>query len=493
MAESIAYTAKKSGALWIQPDGPNTKPYFLGCHDVGDLEEPGGGIELIRCFKPDGSGWDVVGQTESPPDPVTLDITGLLFKERDYLEKVRCPFGLYILHRSCGQANVFANYERGEILQRVRRASRTYSGLVMREEDASSTVAVALEAWPPLLDVDSLVVDRMTTSEVNALNGIDANLESRCYGDCGETLDQGEHAVIAADSAAGPATANILFSEDEGLTWAAGAADPFGAGLHAMAVVRFPIGRDTIRILAAEQGVVATQGLVAYSDDDGATWTTVNIGGPAAGHGPITGRSLFALDQLHIWLATRVGYIYFSEDGGETWTAQEAGVVTVTDYYFIHFADGFNGIAGAAADVIAVTTDGGQTWAAATATGGGGEIFCGWALDENRFWVGTDDGTLWFSNDGGTTWTQRTGWTGSATGDIKDLAFVNEYQGFMAYDTAAAVGKILRTIDGGYTWELLTTPTVGALNRLVAPKHNLAYAVGEASGGTGVILKVHAA
>ena len=40
----------RMGALWVQPDGPNTEPKFLGCHELGDLSEAEGGVELIRCF-----------------------------------------------------------------------------------------------------------------------------------------------------------------------------------------------------------------------------------------------------------------------------------------------------------------------------------------------------------------------------------------------------------------------------------------------------------
>jgi len=484
------FTSKKNGALWIQPDGPNSAVHFLGCHDLGDLSVPEGGIELLRCIRPDGSGWDVVGSTETPPDPVTVTITSLLAKERDWLEKVRCPFAIYILHRNCGNADVFSNYVRGEILGWARRASRTYAGLVMREEDTSSTLEVELEARPPLMDVDALVVDRISTTEVNALNGVDANMDQRCYGDCGETLDQGEAVVIAADSAVGPATANILFSDDEGRTFAAGATDPFGAGLNALSVVRFPIGRNLVRILAGKAAVGGAQGEVAYSDDGGTTWTVVSIGGVAAGHGVTAPKGLFALDQRHIWLASALGYIYFSEDGGETWAVVEAGVVTVGSYAFTHFADELNGIAGAPADILAVTTDGGETWAAATATGGGGDLLGGVALDANRYWVGDDDGKLWFSTDGGTTWTQRTGWTGSGTGDVEDLAFVDDFRGFMVHNSAGGVGTILRTINGGYDWEALDTPTNSGLNSIVAPKANLAFAVGEVNAGSGVILKV---
>ena len=64
------------GAVFVQTDGPNTKPDFVGCVDVDTLTEPGGAIDtLIRCFKTDGTGWNVLGSTITPADPVTTTIT----------------------------------------------------------------------------------------------------------------------------------------------------------------------------------------------------------------------------------------------------------------------------------------------------------------------------------------------------------------------------------------------------------------------------------
>ena len=88
------YNSRK-GALWVQPDGPNNETYFLGCHDLDDVAEPiSGGVTPVRKFDPHGRGWITVGRNNAPPDPVTTTITGLLFSQRDWLEKLSCPFFL---------------------------------------------------------------------------------------------------------------------------------------------------------------------------------------------------------------------------------------------------------------------------------------------------------------------------------------------------------------------------------------------------------------
>src|SRR4030042_4226405 len=152
-----------TGRVWIQPGGPGNPVYMLSCNDTGDLTESFGGIELLRCFNAEGNGWDVVGQTESPPEAITFSLESLIGEDRDWLENVHCPFSLYVLNRSCGRADVFSNYVRGEILPNCRIAQRTYSNLAMREDDTPSTLGIDIEAWPPLVDVTPLTVARMTT------------------------------------------------------------------------------------------------------------------------------------------------------------------------------------------------------------------------------------------------------------------------------------------------------------------------------------------
>jgi photosystem II stability/assembly factor-like uncharacterized protein len=248
---------------------------------------------------------------------------------------------------------------------------------------------------------------------------------------------------------------------------------------------------NTERWLVAEEAPAAGQGDVAYSDDSGATWTTVTIGGAAAGHGATLGGALFVVDTGAIWLASAAGYIYKSEDGGESWTAKESGGITTNDYNHIHFFDSDTGVAVAAGDIVALTEDGGETWTAGTATGGGGDLLACWMPEEDTIWVGTDDGDIYYSHDFGTTWTERTGLSGTPA-SVNDVEFFDSQVGFIAVDTAAPVGTISQTILGGYSWRAITTATNSGLNALHVVNQNLAFMVGEANGGTAFIGKLAA-
>jgi photosystem II stability/assembly factor-like uncharacterized protein len=489
MAEDALKTSQ--AALWIQPDGPNTEKFFLGCHDLDDISAPEGGTELIRKFKPDGTGWEVTTTKKAPPDPVTTTVTTLLFKQRDWIEKIKnCPFVLYILFRECGRADVFNNFVRGLILQSARISGRTYGQAVRREEDLESTVAAEIEAKPPMLNALDLTVERIPSVEVQALNDVAYNRQARCYGPCGATLDPGDQAYVFADSS-GAATPNSYYSNDEGQTWTIFPTDPAFGNFHIMAGVRAQMDRNTIRIIVGREGLGgALQGQMAYTDNFGTAWTIANVGGAGAQHGPVYGGGLWVQDQ-YLWLASSLGYIYVSRDYGETWVAMSPGTLTVQNLNAIHFCDNMNGMAVGLTGVCLKTVDGGLTWAAMTVPAVQ-TSYTVQMIDAKRAWVGQGAGGLWYTADGGVTWTQRTGWTGSGAGSVRSLSFLNELIGFMAYNTAGVVGSVLRTIDGGHEWQVLTTPTNSGLNQIAAIREDLAYAVGEPNGGTAVFLKIRA-
>ncbi|MDD1710409.1 MAG: hypothetical protein LUQ37_05830, partial [Methanoregulaceae archaeon] len=199
------------------------------------------------------------------------------------------------------------------------------------------------------------------------------------------------------------------------------------------------------------------------------------------------------LDQYHIWVGTKLGYIYKSVDGGATFTAVESGVIAITTWQALHFSDENNGMAVTAGDVIITTQDGGITWTAVTATGSGADLVSCYMIDANRLWVGTATGRLFYSRDGGTTWTERTG-QGFGTLHIYDIEFVtgSDLIGFLISTAAGPISTIFRTIDGGFSWQPLDTPTNVGLNDLMIADADHVFAVGEAVGGHPVVVKVTA-
>ena len=263
----------KQGRLWIQPKGPGTEMHLLSCKDADSIEAPEGGIELVRCFNDSGEGWVVVGEKLTVPDQGSFGITGLLYEDRDYLERITWPYPLYVLFRDMGRADEVNNYVRGQIMTNARRTARTYENVVAREEDNESTLVVPIEFYD-LLDIDRLVAERMTTAATLGLNAIAANRDFRPASAPGGLLQVGEDVVAGGLSAVAPGTGDLLFSYDFGQSWAAGTTDPLAAGKDATAVARFMVGRNVFRTLVIKEAEAAAQGVAAFSDDNGATWAT---------------------------------------------------------------------------------------------------------------------------------------------------------------------------------------------------------------------------
>jgi photosystem II stability/assembly factor-like uncharacterized protein len=489
MANTVDLTSRM-GAAWVQPGGPNTEPFFAGCVTVGDVTDPKTGIgSQIFCINQTGDGFDVVGQTLSQPGLATTSIESGIHALRGYFEKLTCPFTLYIQLRTCGRADVFDNYVRGLIMKQARVSSRGWSNFVHKSDDNPAMQSFEIQAPSGIEEYAKIAAIRPATAEAAALNDIARQAPAACYSDCGATVAPCDILVAAAD-AVGGVTANVQRSVDGGTTWAATAADPFAIGRNISSVVCFPMSNTVNRILVSVLGAAAAvQGMTAYSDDNGATWVTTNVGGAAAGHGAPYGGALFALDNKHIWLASAGGYIYFSSNGGVTWAVQEAGTIHAAAYNAIHFVDNSNGVAVGAAGVVAYTRNGGVTWTRGGLVTGNPALWGVVILDANRVWIGGAAGTLAYSNDFALTWGYRTSPNIIATDVIRDIKSVNNYVLWIAVNTVAPVGSFLRSVDGGWSWEEWALPTNVGLNAIEVCNTNNLFGVGGIAAATAFIAK----
>ena len=493
MSEDLTPVYAGGWAAFVQPDGPNTQPVYLACHDFDDPEQDLGDLNLGFCPDPNQPNkWKVTSSYQSEPSPVEFSITTSVRKTKDVMQAVDCPVPIYLLEM-CGKRNVFTNWDSQAVI--FDPAVITSKGLqnVAKKDpsdqnESMKSFGIAAERMD---NPFRPVAGRLSIAEPGGLNGIAMCGTAKCADACGEAQALGQSLVVIGDAiASSPSdTARTWRTSDKGQTWTISAAAPFGAAIDVGPVVCLEMGGGTTRWMVARAETGAGPAQIAYSDNNGATWTTVTVGS-TNGQYALSGKSLFALDAEHIWLATSGGYIYFSRDGGATWTAQHSGTLTAQNLYFITGADERNLFAGGVADAMLKSSDGGLSWSLVTATGSGDTIVSGAVITKKKFWVGTNFGRLWFTNDGGTTWTQRR-FSGDQSGTVTGIGFANRLVGFMLHNTTAPVGRVFYTINGGWNWELLsTTPTNAGLNDLLVLGPDLAYVVGEPSGGTAVILRV---
>lgn len=477
-----------NGAVFVQTLGPNTRPRFIGCVDVDALNETGGAIDtLIRCFRTDGQGWDTVNATYTPPEPVTTTLTTLIEGSANSLELVKNGLATLFIHqRDGGKADAFSNFIRSWALEDIFIGERTVNDIAMREEDNPSTMAFGISAMPPLYKIFQKTAGRIAIGTPEAVNAITF---------CGiiPGLEQIGFAVTDATSGSPSDEGGIWYTRDGGLTWTETTTQPFAGAENVSGVACFALGRNTTRVVVTRGTTdVAAPMEIAYSDNWGLTWTVVAVGSVNGQFAP-GAESIFALDAYNIWLVAGNGYIYYSDDAGLTWTTQNAGVATVNALWAINFVTDRIGYAVGAADTILKTEDGGQSWTATLDNTGVVAIIRTLdVLDSDHVWVGTSTGRLWYTEDGGETWEERA--FGGGTGIVSAVKFADGSSlfGFMLHNTAVPVGSVYSTIDGGHSWDLVTTFTNTGLNNLFVIDLNTAYVTGEVQGGTGVLGKVFA-
>lgn len=470
-------------SLWVQPGGPNTEPKYLGCHGVGDLTEPFGDVTMLYCPDPSKVGAFVVKNSFSgEPGAITTSIETDLRKTADYLEDVgRCPIPIYIHKVSCGRRDVFTNFDRTFVLRQARITSRALGNLAARNSGAEGETTQTFEISAQFLTrIFNLEAARISLTETESLTGIAICGEDRCAGDCGVEQSVGDAIYVASKALVGSAanTADVLVSLNGG-AFANTAADPFGGGEDVQGIVCFKVGRDTTRVLVARGTTdVAHPAEIAFTDDGGATWTSVNVGS-TNGEFVANGHALFALDRYHIWLGTSDGRIYFSSDAGLTWTVQDNAVVSATDIVGISFYDTLRGFAVYTGGEVASCSDG-LSWSAKTASGATTTTDIH-AITQYDVWVTGANG-MWFSKDGGTTWTQRN------TIPIGAVDFLDELFG-MAVGSAAS-GSIYMTINGGYDWQVLPAIANSGMVDVSVISPSLAYVAGNINSATGFLAKI---
>lgn len=472
------------GSIFIQY-GPNRPPAFLGCHGIDELSQSQGDINLIWCKDPaKQNGFVVAGSYRDAPEPPAFTITEVVADALSLLEDIQDKLTVIINYAPTGRPDDFLNWQRSTILTGVTVTSLQESPVSVRTPDDQSEVTkeyeFGAENW---YTVYNNILARQVTTEANPINGMAAS-----------KVDPRDKLVACADAGAG-VTANVLITTDGGSNWAATAADPHAVDEDLKAIVTFPVSSTVERILVVRgpSVPVGTALEVAYSDNNGVSWSPVTVGS-TINEGAIGGNALFALDKFHIWLVTDGGKIYFSADGGVSWTSQASGVVTALNA--IHFIDNNNGIAGGASGVILVTADGGDTWSLAATTGTTDPVMSVFRINATNLWVGVDktagSQTAFYSEDNGDTWASRT-FAGSGAGQVNGLEFEATSAGQIGYmisDSAAPVGTVLYTRDGGANWETLDTPTNTGLNKLVLLDKNRAFVAGAVQGGSAVIVKV---
>jgi photosystem II stability/assembly factor-like uncharacterized protein len=162
---------------------------------------------------------------------------------------------------------------------------------------------------------------------------------------------------------------------------------------------------------------------------------------------------MIARDNLHgvicpdartTYLTGNYGLLYKSADGGENWAAQESGLtgeIILSDGSFVDAATGW--VVGLYGTVLH-TSNGGASWEKQQ-TGTDRHLFSISFVDNSTGWAVGNWNTIIHTADGGRTWTRQ---TPEEDRIYKNVCFVDTANGWVVGEK----GFILRTTDGGSTW-----------------------------------------
>jgi photosystem II stability/assembly factor-like uncharacterized protein len=235
------------------------------------------------------------------------------------------------------------------------------------------------------------------------------------------------------------------------------AAERIGNALHAQILSATHAGG---RIVA-----VGDHGVVLLSDDDGLTFRqarTVPIDG--------TLTSVSFADDKNGWAAGHWGVIIRTADGGETWSLQRSDLSVDRPLFSVYFSDAKNGWAAGLWSLLLHTEDGGQNWTVVQAPPSPGakkadrNFYSIFGDKKGTLYVSCEQGLVMRSSDGGVTWEYlQTGysgslWTGTALSD-----------GVLLF--GGLRGTIIRSADGGSTWETVSTSYKNSITDFVQDEH----------------------
>lgn len=450
-AKTDDVTLAKSGQarVFVQPDGssPNSPYLFVGCLNLGGLQQDLGTGEPIYCPSSSVPGqFDIVDTTAPPPSLPTTDFTQHMSRLlNDFwwdLRKRRCKFNAKVKLSACARPDDPDDFESLIILRDTELTAFNTGSFNGLAEDAVIDLTGSLQMldFNPFLPITmGETADSAVFSE--ALDGLFAD-KIQCGGDCGNQSDGCQRAyVLTTTITASPALASqVVHTKDGGATWSTDNINTLGT------VAASKIAQVGNRIVAISQTDLSHHYKLQATIDAGTSdsWTEVT-GGYVAAKGP---RALWSKSPSETFVAAAGGYVYFMSNPASAVTVLTDGSVTTQQLNDIR-GQGRTIVAVGASNAVIVSYNNGATWALVVGPAVGVALNTVEVVNKNIWFVGSAGGKLYFTIDGGATWTDCG--VDSSIAAIQSVRFVDDIVGYMAC-TVSGGSRIYRTADNGATW-----------------------------------------
>ena len=231
---------------------------------------------------------------------------------------------------------------------------------------------------------------------------------------------------------------------------------------------------------------VGSGGKIFRTTDAGENWVQQSSGTV------LSLNSICSIDANNIWVvgggeniwAADTTIILHSTDGGVSWVEQASS--NLKSLFDVHFINSEFGITVGNGGTILNTTNGGSTWI--SQNGGTSQaLYSVSILNTTDVIVVGDSGTILKSSNGGITWIPQSNVTTSKLGKV---FFLDSQRGWIISEN----GELLITVDSGSNWSNIFTGTYLPLHSIYFFDSNNGIVVGGYSGdrfnaGVGIIIK----
>lgn len=476
--------------------GPARTPEYFACFRAQAVSQSFGEITDIECPDPVRPGKFVkIGQFQGAEDRATVTLEGRLALDLRStflrMAKKSCPIDVQVHFGDCENLSDHNTFKKILYLHNARLSAYNTEdlGSLSSGDTASVNESVDVSA-EEIFDIvpnnwASRGGDLVTTEVVDVTICDDVSC-----GDCGDASG-GCNKIFAITLQAGgsPGTPpDVVYSLDGGITW-------FAHDIDSMSAAEDP---DEVACLKGFLVVVSQDsGSAHYAaldefDEFGTDpdFTEVSTGFEAGGEP----RAIDALNTV-AYIAGAGGRIYKMTNPADGVEVLEDGSLTASPLNAIDALNERMIVAVGNAGVILYSNDGATFNLLTTSPVGVGVNLNAVAVkSKEEWWVGSSAGRLYYTLDAGQHWTEKV-FPGSGSGIVYAIEIQNDSIIHLAHTTAAALGRVLTSFNGGYDWEVM--PFGSALmpdnDRLVAlaacrVDPELVVAVGLRSGSDGIIV-----
>lgn len=185
-------------------------------------------------------------------------------------------------------------------------------------------------------------------------------------------------------------------------------------------------------------------GLIMNTTDGGASWTTQDSSDTYL-------NAIQFTDKDHGWAvgwrdSEYYGAVHYTSDGGNSWILKDSCKYDLDNVFFVNVDTGY-AVGGARSQTTVLKTiDAGENWVELDAWGG--HMYAVYFLNGSEGWMAGERGAVLKTMDGGETW--ENSYVDVGQGNVRSLFFLDQDTGWIVGDS-----HMYKTINGGESWESL--------------------------------------